>query len=199
MAKHTTDPKITVYIANHNYEKYVEQAIESVLKQTMDDWELIVIDDGSRDGSREIIEKYQDHSKTRLVFQNQRGLNITNNIAFRLARGRYFMRLDADDILAPEALMTLSDVLDRHPKIGLVFPDYYHVDEGGEIIELVRRHDFENVGLLDQPAHGACTMFRRECLDVIGGYNEAYTCQDGFDVWLRGDGRRPFRQFDRPH
>jgi CMP-N-acetylneuraminic acid synthetase len=178
-------PKTTVYITNHNYERFVAQAIESVLGQTTDDWELIVIDDGSSDGSREIIEGYRDHPNVRLVFQEQKGLNVTNNIAYRLARGGYLMRLDADDYIAPEALATMSGVLDRDAEVGLVFPDYYHVDENGEIIEQVRRHDFETVGLLDQPAHGACTMIRKSCLDVIGGYDEAFTCQDGVDIWLR--------------
>lgn len=178
-------PKVTVYIANHNYEKYVGQAIDSVLSQTFADFELIVIDDGSADGSAEIMRLYESHPKVQLIFQSQKGLNVTNNIAFRAARGEYFMRLDADDILAPEALAVLSSTLDRDPRVGLVFPDYYHIDERGEIIELVRRHDFEKVGLLDQPAHGACTMIRRSCLEMIGGYNEAYNCQDGVDIWLR--------------
>lgn len=178
-------PKISVYITNHNYERYVGKAIESVFAQTTADWELIVIDDGSSDGSRAIIEGYRANPKVRLVFQEQKGLNVTNNIAYRLARGAYLMRLDADDYIAPEALAALSGVLDREPKVGLVFPDYYHVDEAGEIVELVRRHDFETVGLLDQPAHGACTMIRKACLDVIGGYDEAFTCQDGVDIWLR--------------
>jgi len=180
-----TKPKTTVYITNHNYERYVARAIESVLSQTTNDWELIIIDDGSSDGSRAIIEAHQNHPKVRLVFQEQKGLNVTNNIAYRLARGDYLMRLDADDFIAPEALATMADMLDREPNIGLVFSDYYHVDESGELIEQVRRHDFEDVGLLDQPAHGACTMIRKSCLDVIGGYDEAFTCQDGVDIWLR--------------
>lgn len=178
-------PKITVYITNHNYERYVAKAIESILAQTTGDWELIIIDDGSSDDSRAIIEGFRDHPKIRLVFQEQKGLNVTNNIAYRLARGDYLMRLDADDFLAPEALATMGGMLDREPNVGLVFPDYYHVNEDDEIIEQVRRHDFEEVELLDQPAHGACTMIRKSCLDVIGGYDEAFTCQDGVDMWLR--------------
>ncbi|PCJ61683.1 MAG: hypothetical protein COA65_01660 [Rhodospirillaceae bacterium] len=178
-------PKITVYITNHNYERYVAKAVDSVLSQMTDDWELIIIDDGSSDGSHAILEAYRDHPKVRLVFQDQKGLNVTNNIAYRLARGDYLMRLDADDFIAPEALVTMAGVLDREPNIGLVFSDYYHVDEDGELMEQVRRHDFEEVGLLDQPAHGACTMIRKSCLDVIGGYDEAFTCQDGVDIWLR--------------
>ncbi|MBO6805954.1 glycosyltransferase [Thalassospira sp.] len=178
-------PKVTVYIANHNYERFVQFSIESVLKQTFEDWELIIIDDGSKDGSHAVIRKFEDHPKVKVVFQQQQGLNVTNNIALRLARGEYFMRLDADDTLAPEALETMTSVMDRNPNVGLVFPDFYHVDADGEIIELVRRHNFDDVALLDQPAHGACTMIRRACLEHLGGYDESYSCQDGVDLWLR--------------
>jgi len=79
----------------------------------------------------------------------------------------------------------LSGILNQDAHIGLVFPDYYLVDESGEVKELVRRHDFKYVTLLDQPAHGACTMIRRECLLEQGGYDESFSCQDGYDLWIR--------------
>ncbi|MCP4376541.1 MAG: hypothetical protein GY794_10265, partial [bacterium] len=70
--------------------------------------------------------------------------------------------------------------------IGLVYPDYYHVDEGGEVIEIVRREKLDDeTQLLDLPAHGACTMFRRDLLREVGGYIEDFTCQDGYELWLR--------------
>jgi len=179
------DPLVTVYIVNHNYERFVSQAIESVLTQTLRSIEIIIIDDGSTDGSRDIIEKYRDTERVIIITQQNRGLNVTNNIALRAARGRYIMRLDADDYLDPRALAILSNELDRHPETGLVFPDYYLVDASGNVQEIVRRHDFSEVTLMDQPAHGACTMIRREFLEEIGGYDEAFRCQDGYDLWLR--------------
>jgi len=89
--------KVTVYIPTHNYEKYIEKSIQSVLSQTMDDWELIVINDGSTDDTSEILKRYAEHPKIRIVEQVKKGLNITNNIALRLSNAKYFMRLDADD------------------------------------------------------------------------------------------------------
>ena len=74
----TTVPLVTVYITNHNYEKFIRQAIESVLCQTMDDYELIIIDDGSSDNSRAIIEEYKTHPKILTVFQQNKGLNVTD-------------------------------------------------------------------------------------------------------------------------
>lgn len=181
----TSPPLVTVYITNHNYGRFIEQAIQSVLNQTLRDFELIIIDDGSTDKSREIIERYAEHEKVITIFQQNRGLNVTNNIALRAACGRYIMRLDADDYLDENALMVLAGVLERNPDVGLVFPDYFLVDEDGAILEVVRRHDFEEVTLLDQPAHGACTLIRRECLLELGGYDESFRSQDGYDLWIR--------------
>jgi len=178
-------PLITVYIPNHNYGRFLEQSIQSVLNQTLPDFELIIIDDGSTDNSREIIERYTDHEKVIAVFQKNKGLNVTNNIALRAAHGKYIIRLDADDYLDENALSVLAGVLDRNPDIGLVFPDYFLVSEDGSILEVLRRHDFDNVTLLDQPAHGACTLIRREYLLELGGYDESFRSQDGYDLWLR--------------
>jgi glycosyltransferase involved in cell wall biosynthesis len=178
-------PLVTVYIPNHNYGRFIDQAIKSVLSQTLQDFELIIIDDGSTDNSEEIIKRYVGHDKIITIFQKKKGLNVTNNIALRASRGSYIMRLDADDYLDENALSVLAGMLERNPDTGLVFPDYFIVDEGGIIQELVRRHDFSQVTMLDQPAHGACTLIRRECLMDLGGYNESYSCQDGYELWLR--------------
>lgn len=179
-------PKITVYAPCFNYGAFVEQAVESVIAQTFEDWELIVIDDGSTDNSREILRQYADHPKIRVIEQENKGLNVTNNIALRLARGEYVMRLDTDDWLDENALVVLSGILDRDNDVGLVYPDYFEVDEQGDILELVRRKKLgDEVELLDLPAHGACTMFRRDVLMQMGGYIEDYSCQDGYELWIR--------------
>jgi len=178
--------KITVYIPVHNYGKYVDKAVGSVLKQTMTDWEIIIINDGSTDNTSGIIKKYENHPKIRVIEQVKKGLNVTANIALRLSNADYFMRLDADDYLDENALLVLSNTLDAKPEAGLVYPDYYLVDEKGEVIEIVRRKKIaEEAELLDLPAHGACTMFRRECLLELGGYEEDFDCQDGYELWLR--------------
>lgn len=178
-------PKVTVYITNHNYGRFLERAIESVLRQSLQNFELIIIDDGSTDDSRAIIERYVGHPKVIPIFQQNKGLTVTNNIALRTARGHYLMRLDADDWLDENALAVMAGALDRDETLGLVFPDYFLVDEAGHITELVRRHDFQEVTLMDQPAHGACTMIRRKFLLDLGGYDESLRCQDGYDLWIR--------------
>jgi CMP-N-acetylneuraminic acid synthetase len=177
---------VSVYIPTHNYGKYLIQAIESVLAQKFSNWELILIDDGSTDNSWDIIKGYSTHPKIRTMHQETKGLATTNNIALRLSQGKYIMRLDADDYLDENALLVLSNILDIHPQIGLVYPDYFLVDERGAIVEVVRRKKIgQDVELLDLPALGACTMIRKECLLEIGGYNEEFKCQDGYELWLK--------------
>ena len=83
------------------------------------------------------------------------------------------MRLDADDYLDSNALLVMSNLLEKNEDLGLVFPDYYMVDIKGDILSVEKRHDFdEEVTLLDQPAHGACTMIRKKNLQSLGGYDE---------------------------
>lgn len=187
-------PKVTVYIPAHNYGRFLDAAIQSVLKQTMGDWELIVIDDGSTDDTSEILATYGTHPNIRIFEQENKGLNFTSNVALRIARGEYLMRLDADDFLDENILLVLSHVLDTKPGVGLVYPDYYHVNEDGESTEIVRRQKIgEEVDLLDLPAHGACTMIRREVLLEIGGYFEEFDRQDGYGMWLKFTERhRPY-------
>ncbi len=191
-------PLISVYIANHNYGRFLEQAVESVLRQTQQNFELIIIDDGSTDDSPAILERYANHEKITLIAQHNKGLSVTNNIALKTARGTYIMRLDADDFLDENALQIMSGILESNPDVALVFPDYFHVDEEGNILELVRRHDFDEVELYDQPAHGACTMVRRKCLLAMNGYDETFRCQDGWDIWIRFIERYEVRNVNLP-
>lgn len=179
-------PLVTVYITNHNYASYIEKAIESVLTQTMNNFELIIVDDGSTDGSRDIIEGYKANDKISIIYQKNKGLNITNNIALRASSGKYIIRLDADDYLEADALEILCSELEADDELGLVFANYYYVDEGDNILGKEIRHDFQKeVTLMDQAAHGACTMIRTDFLRAVGGYNESYNCQDGYELWVK--------------
>jgi glycosyltransferase involved in cell wall biosynthesis len=180
------NPLLTVYITNYNYGMYIKQSIESVLSQTFQDLELFIIDDGSTDNSKEIIEDYRDNPIINIIYQQNKGLNVTNNIAMRASSAKYIMRLDADDFLTPDALETMVSTLENDIELGLVFPDYYYTNDNGVITGEEIRHDFDkDVSLFDQPAHGACTMIRLENLKMLGGYNESFTCQDGYDLWIK--------------
>ena len=177
---------ITVYITNYNYGQYLSKAVDSVLNQSTTDFELIIIDDGSVDNSKEIIESYRSNKKVSIIYQQNKGLNATNNVALKASNGKYIMRLDADDYLEENAIEILSQKLESDPELGLVFPNYYLVNKDDFIISEEIRHDFDNeVQLFDQAAHGACTMIRADFLKQVGGYNENYTCQDGYELWVK--------------
>lgn len=177
---------VTVYITNYNYADFLEESIHSVLNQTLQDFELLIIDDGSTDHSREILNKYEEHVKVSVIYQQNKGLNVTNNIALKASKAKYIVRLDADDYFAENALEVMVNRLESDEELGLVFPDYFHTDIHGGVIEHHARHDFDTeVSLFDQVAHGACTMVRVSFLRSVGGYNEKFSCQDGYELWVK--------------
>lgn len=195
----TEGPLVTVYITNYNYDQYLARSIESVLDQTFQNFELVIIDDGSTDSSREIIWRYQENPKTRIIYQENKGLVASINIALRAARGKYVIRLDADDYLDPNALLVMTEVMEQNQDLALVFPDYYYIDKDGNITGQERRNDFEKeVTLYDLPAHGACTLFRKKVLLEIGAYNDRYSCQDGYDIWLKLIKKYPVKNINLP-
>ncbi|MBO72216.1 MAG: hypothetical protein CMD35_01245 [Flavobacteriales bacterium] len=178
------NPLVSVYITCFNYADYVGEAIHSVLNQSFQDYELLIIDDGSTDRSREIIEQFKTHPKVQIIFQKNLGLNKTNNVAISRSSGKYIMRLDADDYLDPNALHFMVKKMEEMPDAALIFPDYYLIDQEGRLIAQERRHNFDtDVEMYDQPAHGACTMFRKAILEDVGMYSEKYDRQDGYEIW----------------
>jgi len=177
-------PLVTIYIVNHNYGRFIEKAIESVLSQSHSNIQLIIIDNGSKDHSRQILRKLKPQQAS-VIFQKNKGLIAANNLAIKLSKGKYIMRLDADDWLKKNAVTMMVKEFKRNKQIGLVFSNYYEVDENENISKEIKRYDFQKVKLLDRPAHGACTMFKSELFKKVGYYDEEFDCQDGFDIWLK--------------
>ena len=179
-------PKITVYVVSHNHEKYLSDALESVLRQTIDGWEFLIIDDGSEDKSREIIDLYKGDDRVQIFHTDGIGLPSVCNLALEKARGEYIVRLDGDDIFDENILLVLSNYLDSNPETALVFPDYFLIDEFNEIFAHERRNKiFDTNHVVDIPPNGACTMIRINMLKEAGGYREDLGAQDGFDMWTK--------------
>ena len=177
---------ISVYIPSHNYGKYVEEAISSVFSQSMTDWELILINDGSLDKTNVIFEAYAKHPRVRVFNVDGIGLPKTSNLALSVARGRYLIRLDGDDIFDENILLVLSNYLENNSDCALVFPDYYLMDELGNVYSHEWRRKLNTKDkLLDEPPNGACTMARISALKEVGGYREDLGAQDGLDLWLK--------------
>jgi glycosyltransferase involved in cell wall biosynthesis len=182
--------KTTVYIVSHNYGKYLEAAIESVLRQTIDDWELIIIDDNSSDNTSAIMNFYKGDRRIRLFTTPGIGLPAVCNFALKESRGKYIIRLDGDDIFEENILLVLSNYLDRNPECSMVFPDYYLIDEFGRIFAHEKREKmYENNHVSDIPANGACCLIRTNILEDVGGYREDLGVQDGYDLWNKLNGK----------
>ena len=179
-------PHISVYLPSHNYGRFLADAVESVLRQTVDDWELIVVDDGSTDETPEIMNRYRAHPQISLHRTESIGLAAVCNFACARARGDYVIRLDGDDIFDENILLVLGNALDRDPNLALVFPDYYLLDAFGEIVSHERRERlYTDNHMLDLPPNGACTLVRASVLKDVGGYREDLGAQDGFDLWSK--------------
>ena len=182
-------PFVTVYIPSKEYGKYVEKAIQSVLRQVYQNWELILIDEGSVDKTHSIFEYYKNkfHKKIKVVnHQKSIGLQKIANKVLGIAKGKYLIRLDADDWLHEYALEILVQKLEDDPKVGIAFPNYFYTNEKGQVIGIETRQFNSEIDLSYQlPPHGACTMFETKALKIAGGYSESVNAQDGWDLWLK--------------
>jgi O-antigen biosynthesis protein len=123
---------ISVVIPSYNHVLYIAQAIDSVVGQTFRNWELIVVDDGSTDGTRVLMDtRYAGHSQIRLIYQNNQGAHHAINTGMALAKGRYISILNSDDVYHPERLQTLLNHCERHP-CGLAFTPLAPIDAQGQ-------------------------------------------------------------------
>ena len=179
-------PFITVYVISHNYGNFLTEAVESVLRQTFEDWELILINDGSSDNTQEIINLYKNHPKISSIQTEGIGLPAVNNLALKEAKGKYIIRLDGDDIFEENILLIFSNYVKKNEDISLIFPDFYLMNENGETFaHEITSSPHTDDHLMDFPPNGACTMVKTKVLRELGGYREDLGAQDGLDLWLK--------------
>jgi len=126
-------PRVTVTMMVYNAERYLRQAIDSVLNQTFTDFELLFLDDASTDRSLEIIQSYSDPRIRLIRNENNRGVAYSRSKALPLARGEYVAVLDADDVALPERLQVQVSYLDSHPDICLVGSSCQVIEEDGSV------------------------------------------------------------------
>ena len=180
-------PKISIYITNRNYGKYIDRAVKSVLNQTFKDWELIIIDDASTDNSLKKIRIYENKRLCRLIINNKKkGLIKSSNIAIKAARGTYVIRLDADDYFEKNALAVLYDKVESDPSISLVYSDYFLVDEKDNVISFEKKMVVKNNNVIDYwPVLAACCLIKKSSLFSVNLYDERFNRQDGYDIWFK--------------
>jgi glycosyltransferase involved in cell wall biosynthesis len=127
----TPNPKVTVLIAVYNGERFLREALDSVLAQTFTDFELLVVNDGSTDETVTILESYSDQRIR--VITNRRNIRVVGSLrrGLNYARGEYIARIDAEDIALPERLEKQVRYLDFHPEVGMVSSRCLAIDEDG--------------------------------------------------------------------
>lgn len=171
---------VTVMMAAHNAERWIAEAIESVLTQTFTDFELLLVDDCSTDRTAEIAGRYRWHPRFRF-FQNKRQLGIapTRNRILQLARGRYIAVCDADDMMRPTLLRRFTDFLDTHPKIGWVYADRLEINAEGRFIGVCPALPMNGaIEYKQNVMQHAGALIRRELMLKTGGYDEMLSTED---------------------
>lgn len=178
---------ITVYIVNHNYGRYILKSINSVLQQSYKNFELIIIDDFSSDNSKDIIDKFNNHKKIRIIYNKKKfGLIKSANISIKASKGEYILRLDADDFLHKNALQILLNEITKKRDIALVYSDYYSVNEKNTVLSLNKQFYTGSKKRLNQKVpHGACSLIRKNILFDVGLYDESLDRQDGYEIWYK--------------
>jgi hypothetical protein len=172
-----------------NGETYLAEAVRSVLGQTLKELEVVAVDDGSRDGSRAILERFaRADRRVRLVVNDQNlGVSESRNTGWRLARAPYIACLDADDIALPDRLFRQVEFLDAHPSVAAVGGGVFTIDANGRRLSMRRYPTKSRVirsTLLRHNclAHSSVTM-RRAALEAVGGYR--FNSSEDYDLWLR--------------
>lgn len=172
--------KISIVTISYNQVQYLEKAIRSIIDQDFDDLEYIVVDPGSNDGSRDIIEKYRSKI-TQILHEPDKGPADGLNNGFRLATGDILGFINADDELLPGALQKVADYFQRHPQIDVVCGSGYITDKTGGIIRRIMPTRYSK----RLAVYGAVTFFqqgtffRRRAFDATEGFNiDNRTCWD---------------------
>jgi len=172
----------------YNGERYLREAIDSILNQTFTDFEFIVIDDGSTDGTADILRTYTD-PRVRVISQQNQGLTISLNRGIAEAHGIFIARQDADDRSFPERFAIQVAFLSSNKDIALVGSAVEVISGTGKVLATFR-HPGESADISEVITKYNCfwhgsVMFRRESFLALGGYSEAFVTAQDYDMWLR--------------
>jgi glycosyltransferase involved in cell wall biosynthesis len=184
-------PQVSVLVPVYNGDEFLAEAIDSVLAQTLHDFELIVVDDGSTDGTQQILREIEERDERLRVFLRPH-LGYVRQLNFGLdrCRGEFVARMDADDVAYPDRFQVQIDYLRQHPEVLVVGGAYDLTDARGRML---RRHwppsddaTLQEMCLSGQTPIGHPTaMIRRQAMIDVGGYDESLETAEDIDLWLR--------------
>jgi glycosyltransferase involved in cell wall biosynthesis len=176
-------PKISVIIPCYNYGQYIEEAIDSVLASTFNDYEIIVINDGSTDLQTIKILGQLNKPKTRVINQANQGLSIARNNGIKVSRGQYFLPLDADDTIEPTFLEKAYWILETNPNLGYVYPYVQLFGDEDWVWQTMEEYNYYK--LLFDNHIAVCSLVRKKAWEEVGGYNPnmIYGYED-WEFWI---------------
>ncbi len=178
-------PLVSIVIPAYNGESFLEESVRSVLEQDYPNIELLVFDDGSSDGTAELLKSYGD----RFYWESHEniGQSATLNKGWRMATGEILSYLSVDDILEPEAVRESVKALEENPDVIMTYGDYSLIDENGQVLRQVKAPDFNYKEMLSkiivQPGPGV--FFRKKGFEDIGGWDTSLRQVPDFEYWIR--------------
>ncbi len=185
-------PSVSVIIPTYNRRAYVQEAIESVLAQTYTDYEIIVIDDGSTDGTAEALrEQYGD--RIRYEWQENQGVSAARNHGIELACGKYIAFLDSDDLWCPEKLEKQIAYLERHPSTGMVFSEAWVIDSKGTLVSTSKLNEaisaeslsLESLCYENHINVPSSVVVDKGIIETAGGFDHSMSQGEDYDLFLR--------------
>jgi glycosyltransferase involved in cell wall biosynthesis/predicted SAM-dependent methyltransferase len=192
-------PRVSVFIPSYNHADYIGAAIKSVLAQSFQDFEIVVTDDGSTDGTPDIIAAFDDPRIKLKRFPENRGAALATNDAIHRCSGEFLALLNSDDVFLPHKLERQVGFLDAHPDIGAVFGFPQFIDKDGIPLDAPGTFNpgvfaVENRSRIEWLRHlflkGNCLchptiMIRRECYERVGAYDARFATLPDFQMWMR--------------
>ncbi|MDR2105529.1 MAG: glycosyltransferase family 2 protein [Deferribacteraceae bacterium] len=183
------NPKITVILPTYNGGQFLAQSVESIIAQTENDWELIIVNDCSTDNTLEIAEGFSAKDSRIQVITNRTNMKLpaSLNIGFSKARGRYFTWTSDDNLYKPNALEIMAAYLDNRREVDFITANSDIIGEEGEVLK--QKYNTADIRLPVELILGcnisAAFMYRREIAEAVGGYDENLFCAEDYDYWCR--------------
>lgn len=189
---------VSIILPTYNGAKYIRQSVESCLKQTDADIELIIVNDCSTDETARIIAEYAGQDARVRIITNETNTKLpaSLNKGFEHATGDFFTWTSDDNIYSPFAIETLVKSISADPQTDIVYSSYYFIDENGNKLD---KYGFSPENLIFKCAPGACFLYKRKVHEQLNGYDDTKFRMEDMDFWLRAATLFRYKYVDEPN